>query len=294
MKFKVLYNPLAGSNKQAGLDKALAALMPDDELDFQDVTEINYDELFAKIDHQTAILLAGGDGTINRFINDTDKYDYKNSVWYYACGSGNDFAKDIGLNPGEAPVCIDKYLKNLPTVTVKGKSYKYINGVGFGIDGYCCEVADKLKADGKAVNYTSIAIKGLLFHFKPKTATVFVDGKKKYTFKKVWIAPTMVGRYYGGGMMPTPEQDRLGENLSTCLMFGKGRIGTLMLFPKIFKGEHLKNESAAMLLTGKEIVVQFDTPCALQIDGETILDVSEYRTTSASFVPRVLKEDDYE
>ena len=31
-----------------------------------------------------------------------------------------------------------------------------------------------------------------------------VDGTER-VFKKVWIAPTMFGRRYGGGMMPTPD-----------------------------------------------------------------------------------------
>ena len=44
---------------------------------------------------------------------------------------------------------------------------RFINGIGFGIDGYCCEVGDQLKAKSdKPVNYASIAIKGLLFHYK--------------------------------------------------------------------------------------------------------------------------------
>ena len=28
---------------------------------------------------------------------------------------------------------------------------------------------------------------------------------KEYAYKKVWIAPTMHGKFYGGGMIPTPE-----------------------------------------------------------------------------------------
>jgi hypothetical protein len=32
---------------------------------------------------------------------------------------------------------------------------------------------------------------------------------------------------------------------------------------------------------GKEITVKFDHPCALQIDGETILGVTEYTVRSA-------------
>ena len=76
----------------------------------------------------------------------------------------------------------------LPTVIVNEKEYKFINGVGFGIDGYCCEVGDEQRAKSdKPVNYTSIAIKGLLFHFKPVNATVTYDGKSR-TFPKVWLS----------------------------------------------------------------------------------------------------------
>ena len=34
------------------------------------------------------------------------------------------------------------------------------------------------------------------------------------------------------------------------------------------------------VLTGHEITVKFDCPCALQIDGETVLGVTEYSVSS--------------
>ncbi|MGN1130635.1 MAG: diacylglycerol/lipid kinase family protein, partial [Ruminococcus sp.] len=172
---------------------------------------------------------------------------------------------------------VERYLESLPTVTVKNKKYRFINGVGYGIDGYCCEVGDKLRLESdKPVNYTSIAIKGLLFHYKPTNATITVDGKE-YKFEKVWLAPTMNGLYYGGGMMPTPNQKRISEDkkLSVMVMSGKGKIKTLIAFPGIFEGKHINNKMTT-ILSGKKIKVQFDTPTALQIDGETILNVTEY------------------
>ena len=63
-------------------------------------------------------------------------------------------------------------------------------------------------------------------------------------------------------------------------MFGKGRLPTLMVFPSIFKGEHVK-KSCVEVRKGKQITVKFDHPTALQIDGETILDVLEFTATSA-------------
>lgn len=277
-KFKVLYNPLSGKVNAENVKADLQKLMQGDELEFFNVTEISdYSKFFKGVPSDANILVVGGDGTVNRFVNDTDGIDFKNSVWYFAAGSGNDFWHDLGKVPGDAPVCIDEYIKNLPTVTVNGKTYKFINGVGYGIDGYCCEVGDKQKAEGKEVNYTSIAVKGLLFHFKPANATVTVDGVTK-SYKKAWIAPTMFGRFYGGGMMPTPAQDRNNPEgkVSVCLFYGKGKIKTLMAFPKIFTGEHIKKKKMVDISSGFDVTVKFDKPTALQIDGETILGVSEY------------------
>lgn len=278
-KYNVLYNPLAGNGKGENAAKKLKELLNGDELTFTDMTKVSdYRPLFASMPEDERVIVSGGDGTLNRFINDTEEVAFANPVYYYATGSGNDFLKDIGGNVGDKPVCIDKYLKALPTVDVKGKSYRFINGIGYGIDGYCCEVGDKLReTSDKPINYAGIAIKGLLFHYHPTSATVIVDGVE-HKYKKVWLAPTMNGRYYGGGMIPTPKQDRLNKEhtVSVMVYYGSGKIKSLAVFPSIFKGEHVNHKEMVEVLSGKEITVRFDSPAALQVDGETIIGVTEY------------------
>ena len=278
-KYNVLYNPLAGNGKGENASKKLKELLNGDELTFTDMTKVSdYRALFASMPEDERVIVSGGDGTLNRFINDTEEVAFANPVYYYATGSGNDFLKDIGGNVGDKPVCIDKYLKALPTVDVKGKSYRFINGIGYGIDGYCCEVGDKLReTSDKPINYAGIAIKGLLFHYHPTSATVIVDGVD-HKYKKVWLAPTMNGRYYGGGMIPTPKPDRLNKEhtVSVMVYYGSGKIKSLAVFPSIFKGEHVNHRDMVVVLSGKEITVRFDSPAALQVDGDTIIGVTEY------------------
>ena len=279
MKNYLLYNPLAGHGKSKDYLDTLKSEL-EGEIISKDITEIDdYAEFLADLSDDDVITLCGGDGTLNKFVNDADAENIKSKVCYYASGSGNDFLHDIAKDSEGKVIEISKYLKNLPTVEINGKSHKFINGVGYGIDGYCCEVGDKLKAKSdKPVNYTMIAIKGLLFHYKPTSATVIVDGKE-YHYKKVWIAPTMNGRCYGGGMIPTPSQDRLNVNrtVSVMLFHGTGKLKTLMIFPSIFKGEHIKHTEAIAIHEGKEITVRFDRPTPLQIDGETVLGIIEYK-----------------
>lgn len=282
MTYHILFNPLSGSGQGANRVNELKNVLTDGELQFHDVREIEDIQKYLKdFPADDALILAGGDGTINRFVNDTYGISYPKQLYYYPTGSGNDFLRDVPVD-GRGLVNLTSYIVNLPVVTVKGKSYRYVNGIGYGIDGYCCEVGDELrKTSTKPIDYTGIAIKGLLFHYKPTNATVIVDGKSSQ-FKKVWIAPTMNGRYYGGGMMVAPDQDRLNptKEQTLVLLHGTGKIKTLIIFPSIFKGQHLKNKNVFAVIKGHDITVKFDRPVALQIDGETILNVSEYSVSA--------------
>ncbi len=275
----VLYNNKAGNGDALESVKTLEIII-NDKMKYIDVTKVSDYRIFLTgLEKDDYIILAGGDGTLNCFINNIEGIDFDNEVLYFPNGTGNDFAHDLGYSKECNPFSITEYIKKLPCVTVKGKTYRFINGVGYGIDGYCCEVGDELKKiPGKKVNYTSIAIKGLLFHYKPTSAKVTVDGKTT-TYQKVWIAPTMNGRFYGGGMMPTPEQKRNSDKLSTMIFHNAGKLKTLLIFPSIYNGEHIKHTRHVEVLSGNEITVEFDRPVALQIDGETILGVSSYTAT---------------
>ncbi len=280
----VLYNSKAGTKNNIEDIKALE-IISDAELKFIDMLKItNYHVFLSGLDENDFLILAGGDGTLNRFVNDTEGIKFNNEILYFPNGTGNDFAHDLGHARECNPFPITEYLENLPQVVVKGKKYRFINGVGYGIDGYCCEVGDEMKKiPDKKVNYTMIAIKGLLFHYKPTGAKVTVDGKT-HTYEQVWIAPTMNGRFYGGGMMPTPKQIRNSGTLSAMVFHGSGKLKTLMVFPSLFKGEHIKHTKYVDILEGKEITVEFDRPTSLQIDGETILGVTSYTALATANV----------
>lgn len=279
-KYYILYNPYAKRGQAKFEAECLDVVNHLGNTEVLDITKIyDYQIFFSSLEKNGCVVLCGGDGTLNRFINDTQNIVIRNKIFYLPVGTGNDFYRDITGNKTGNIIEITPYLKNLPEVKVKDKKYKFLNGVGYGIDGYCCQIGDELRnTNKKKINYTSIAIKGLLFHYKPTNATVYVDGKE-YKFEKVWIAPTMYGSHYGGGMIPTPNQKRDSKRLSIMIFYGSGKFKTLTIFPSIFKGEHINYKKHVEILTGKEIKVIYDEQRPLQIDGETIVDVSEYTAT---------------
>lgn len=276
----VLVNPLALSGKAEGKVEEAVRNFKNAEYKKLSLIDLDVKEIVRNAKPEDNIVIIGGDGTLNRFANDTADMEFNCPVYLYKSGTGNDFMKDVEDKVENNMVMLNEYLTDLPTITVKGKSYRFVNGIGYGIDGMCCEVADKMRAEGKEnINYAGISIKLLIHGYKCPNAKVTVDGKV-YNFKKVWLASGMKGRYYGGGMQIAPSQDRTSGKLTAAVIHNSGKLKTLLVFPKLFKGEHVKHKKIFTAIEGRKIMVEFSHPMALQIDGETILDVSSYTIKS--------------
>ncbi len=274
----LLFNPMA-NNSKGEQDARQWAADNGVECGFKSLLDISdMKAFFDGLKEDDEVILTGGDGTMNRFANDVYGYEFKNPVYYVKCGSGNDFYRDNEKYAENGRIDLRPFLKNLPLVTVKGIQRRFVNGIGYGIDGETCRIGDIQRATSdKPVNYSNIAIKLLLGSYKLKKATVEVDGRVS-KFENVWMASTMKGRFYGGGMMVAPAQDRFNEDgtVSVVTLYKKNRLVTLMRFPSLNKGEHVLKKDWVTVQTGKKVTVSFDQPCALQIDGDVIEDVLTY------------------
>lgn len=277
----VLFNPLSDTYHGEENARKVTEKFPGEEFDFQDITKLDINEYISTCPVEDKIIIAGGDGTLNHLVNDLHGEAPERELLYYPAGTGNDFMYDL-MYPDKKKmkdvIVLNKYIHNLPKVYVNGLERYFINGIGYGIDGYCCEEGDRQKAAGATkINYAGIAIKGVLGKYKPTNATIVADGKT-YKFEKAFLAPTMKGRFYGGGMMATPSQDRNDpEGKVTCMVYlKKTTLGTLIIFPSIFKGEHVKHKKMVTIIPCSEITVTYEEPRALQIDGETVTNVLTY------------------
>ncbi len=287
----VLFNPLADNRHGENNAKKIVYFLnsaKSDEIKFVDFTRIDLHEFINSTPESDKIIIAGGDGTIHFIINKFGGRVPERPIYYFPTGCGNDFCTDIKEKNSDDIILMNDYLKDLPSVSVNGcKRILFFNGIGYGIDGYCCEEGDRLKKQStKPINYASIAVKGMLFYFKPRSATVIVDGVKR-EYENVWLAPTMNGRYYGGGMAIAPMQDRLNPKhlLTTVVFHCKSKLKTLTVFPSIFKGEHIRHKDMVDVLTGRNISVEFDRSTPLQVDGETYVNVSRYSVSAKTGAP---------
>ena len=274
----LLLNPLANNNKgeQDARQWAEANGVSCEFTSLLDIRDMK--AFFDGLNEEDEVILTGGDGTLNRFANDVYGYEFRNPVYYVKCGSGNDFYRDNEKYVENGRIDLRPFLKNLPLITVNGIQRRFLNGIGYGLDGETCRVGDiQRQTSDKPVNYSSIAIKLLLGGYKLNKATVTVDGETK-KYENVWLASTMKGRFYGGGLMVAPAQDRFDEEalVSVVTIYKKSRLLTLMRFPSLNKGEHVKKADWVTVRRGRNVTISFEEPCALQIDGDVVENVLTY------------------
>lgn len=274
----ILFNPLA-NNGRGREDAERIMLKKKGNKVFQDIREIkDFAAFFRELRKEDELLVSGGDGTLQHFINDIPMEALEHSLYYYPSGSGNDFCNDIEFERDGDFLLLNPYLENLPTVKFNGNERKFLNNMAMGIDGYVCQKADEHRALSKRkVNYTAIAVRALLYGYKPCKARVWVDGQM-HEYENVWMIPTMKGRYYGGGMMITPMQDRhhAEHKVTVCVVHEKNKFRLLSIFPKIFTGNHVTYTECLDFFEASSVKVEFEHPVPIQIDGETYLDVLNY------------------
>lgn len=280
----ILYNPLADNGSGKANAEKIKDILPSEKLKFLDITGIDAAKFIADASLDDRVVVSGGDGTIHYLVNLLNGKIPERPIYYFPAGSGNDFTTDIRDTDKDELILLNRYIEALPTVRVSGKELLFLNGIGYGIDGYCCEEGDKLRRKSdKPINYAAIAVKGMLFYFKPRGAVITVDGVR-HEYRHVWLAPTMNGRFYGGGMNVAPGQNRLNpeRTVTVIVMHCRSKLKTLMAFPSIFKGEHVFKKDIVEVLTGHEITVTFDKPTPLQVDGETFTNVLTYSVSAAN------------
>lgn len=271
----IFYNPLAnGGNGRQGIDK-VQIHFPHSLL--YDITSLNAGDFLASLSREDQVILCGGDGTIHHLVNDlSDPAGLAVPVYIWKFGTGNDFWRDVPAKKELEMVLLNDYIKNLPYAMVNGKPVRFLNNCSFGIDGRVCEMGEeKKRIKGGRVSYAAIALKAIGYDYKCARARVTVDGVTK-EYDKVWLATAMNGKYFGGGMKLTPGQDRLSDRLCCIVWHKTPRLLALPLFISVFPGLHVHLKSMFDIHWGSDIHVEFDRPCAVNLDGEVTSGITSY------------------
>ncbi len=269
----ILYNPLSKNSKSNVQTNKLVRQYKKNRIPFRlkSILKIaDIKQYLANNKDIDKVILLGGDGTINHFVNDVIENDLTQDIILKPNGSGNDFLRSL-VHMDEKPQYI------IESVYDTGFKTYFINGTGMGVDGYVVYLLSKEKNKG-LLGYFKSTIKGLLTYI-PEPLTVTIDGESHY-FEKAYLITMNNGRYFGGGMKVAPKGNINDEYLDVVVAHSANKLQLIFIFLTIYIGKHPMFKKYVFYKRGKHIKAEFTSPQISQADGENYYDITTIEVKS--------------
>lgn len=271
--YYIMYNPKSSKGSiEKKVNKLYKKTSKKNDCYMINLLEINSREkiFISQCTDEDVIYLCGGDGTLNQFVNRIQGVEAKCKIYFFAMGSGNDYARNYKRRYVE----ITDLAKNPPKLIVNNEeSYTFVNGVGIGVDAEVCRSKAQYKFSEVKKSYFTIAL-SCIKTFRPYGLDIEIDGEKKH-FDNVWFFVCNNGKYFGGGMKVTPKAIINDEYLDLCIVHSLSYKKVLMLFPLIYFGLHRLVRKHVEIVQCKNIKVLTDGCTVMQRDGEVLDYVRE-------------------
>jgi diacylglycerol kinase (ATP) len=255
----IVCNSLAGVGKAIILAEKIAKELSQKQTSYTLFKE-NWPEKFNGF---TDVWIAGGDGTLNYFINHYP--DIKLPLVIFNGGTGNDFHFLLyGDKSFEEQMELALTVTPKPIDIGKCNERYFINDVGIGFE---AAVAKALTGKEKLLGKTSFLIMILkkIFSYRSKNYTI-QSAEQNLSGKKL-LVDINNGRRAGGGFHIAPEARADDGLFDVVIADALTPLQRLINLPKIEKGKHL-NLSFINHFKTKEIVVLSDSPIQYHLDGE--------------------------
>lgn len=215
------------------------------------------------------IAVVGGDGTINEVLNGMSNFEDVN-LGIVPYGTGNDFAKSIGIQAKNIAAAIDIINEAEPKYTdfiELNENVRVMNITGMGIDVDVLQRYKKAKIiKGKLAYYKALLIS--LFKFKWNKFKVKFDGGE-FTEKTALITAVCNGKYLGGGIKVSPKSDASDGLLNVIIVNKISRIKIIFALVALMRGKILKKKYVDHILCKKIELITTAKPI-INIDGELI------------------------
>jgi diacylglycerol kinase (ATP) len=220
----------------------------------------------------SAALIFGGDGTVHRHL--PQLHQYKIPTLVVPTGSGNDFAKALGIRS------VDIALRAWRQFCAEGKNVREIDLGVIRAGGqetlFCCVAGVGMDAEANARanrmppwlksrgGYVLAALQSLIA-FKPAEMSIMTEGRE--IRRSAFFIAVGNALSYGGGMKVTPQATLDDGLLDICLVNKMNKLKLLCWVPTIFFGQHLRLKQVEYL-QATEVTINADRKLDLYADGD--------------------------
>ena len=282
-----IVNPKAQSGRGAVVWKRIRRVMKEKGLPFEALfTEYAGHasalarEAAERDDENKIIVAMGGDGTISEVMDGI--WDHEDVTFaYIPIGSGNDFAKTLGISSNWKEA-LDGILNEEHRIGLRpgrveynGKVRHFGGSMGIGFDAAVCVSVENMRF--KALfnrlgigrfTYVGLAIK-LLITSSCDKMKIRLDGKEVRKFNQVLFMCGLKGNYEGGGFKFTPDGTLDDPYIHLCMADSIPILKRFALLPKAAVGKHV-GEPGVHIMNCQTVEIISSRPKDVHVDGEVL------------------------
>ena len=271
-KIRLIYNKSAGQNKSSEIISEIIGRFS--ELGFEVVAfraskENSAEEFIKQTPKDTyALVVAGGDGTINKIVNFMMKYNIKVPLGIIPAGTSNDFAKHINLL-GNIDKAVEKIIEGHTEDIDIGRvndSY-FINVLSAGMFSSTSYKTDKrLKEVLGQISYFLTAAKQ---PFEQKPFKVKIETEDAIVEEKVVVFLVFNGSSVGRINVFSNESS-VQDGLLDMVILRQGKLNeTLKILGELENGEFISNDNVVYLRDKKFKITLLEGSCDRpDVDGD--------------------------
>jgi diacylglycerol kinase (ATP) len=230
------------------------------------------------------IVVVGGDGTCSRVASVLVAQNNRCSLAVIPVGTGNDFAKTLGVSTYSPDRIADLVERRQSTPIDVGVAdgYHFVNSCGFGFDASVLEATQRVRyLKGDAV-YIWSALTQLL-SYRGQNVSVRIGGQT--ATRKLLMLTVSNGQHLGGAFWIAPAASATDGLLDVGLFSDAGVVERVRIFAGAFRGTHQRLASVeTRRLSAVELT--FDEPPMMEVDGE--LRRARSTTVKIECAPRTL------
>jgi diacylglycerol kinase (ATP) len=273
-------NPQAAFGKHRKLGAVVVHRLKAEGFELEVIRGASFDETRARASQSLrpgdALLVVGGDGMVSMAVNLVAGTDIPFAVM--PAGTGNDFARGLGMPVHDLDACLDltvRALRGVPqaidlarvsslnAADVSSVIYACVLSAGF--DAFVNERANRMRFPRGRSRYTW-AIFAELLGLRPREYELTVDGVTRH--ERAVLISVANNLNMGGGMIIVPDASITDGLLDVFIVRPVSRLRLVRLLPKVFRGEHIA-EPEVHIEQGRSVII--DSPGIVgYADGERI------------------------
>ncbi len=282
----VVVNPAANGNRGSGPGAGVIRLLREAGHEVVDLSAESADAALtaaraachAGSGRLEALVVVGGDGMVHLGVNAVAGTGVP--LGLVAVGTGNDFARTVGLPAHDGPAALRAVMQALEepprpidllcSVGADGVPHRTVCVLSAGVDAAVNARANAYSFPPGGGKYIRAALTELR-RFVPYGYAITLDGDRRE------LAGTLVavanGGYFGGGMKIAPDA-QLDDGLADVVIAdGLSPWEAMRLFPRIYSGSHMRHPAVEVVRAHQVVLEPHDghpTPPEAYGDGERV------------------------